>query len=133
MNLRKHISRTCSSCAYHIRELRRIWKSVSLALATQIAVALVSSKLDHCNSLVYNVPEHARLRLRNRWGHLVADSTNYNFPNSKKTTNLHIWLTYLFGRNAQKYLRTKNSNRFLIRRIKIKTGSRAVCIGGPAL
>ena len=43
LNFRKHISQTCRACFYHIRDLRRIRKSLSLDLAKQIAVALVSS------------------------------------------------------------------------------------------
>ena len=50
LNFRKHISQTCSACFYHIRDLRRIRKSLSLDLAKQIEVALVSS----------NMPEYAR-------------------------------------------------------------------------
>ena len=57
LNFRTHISQTCSACFYHIRDLRRIRKSLSLDLAKQIAVALVSSKLDYCNSLFHNMPE----------------------------------------------------------------------------
>ena len=56
-NFRKHISQTCSTFFHHIRDLRRIRKSLSLDLAKQIAVALVSSKLDYCNSLLHNMPE----------------------------------------------------------------------------
>ena len=41
----------------YIRDLRRIRKSLSLDLSKQIAVALVSSKLDYCNSLFQNMPE----------------------------------------------------------------------------
>ena len=52
LNFRKYISQTCRACFYHIRDLRRIRKSLSLDLAKQIAVALVSSKLDYCNSLL---------------------------------------------------------------------------------
>ena len=50
LNFRKHIFQTCRACFYHIRDLRRIRKSLSLDLAKQIAVALVSSKLDYCKS-----------------------------------------------------------------------------------
>ena len=57
LNFRKHISQTCRVCFYHIPDLRRIRKSLSLDLAKQMAVALVSSKLDYCNSLFYNLPE----------------------------------------------------------------------------
>ena len=56
LNFRKHISQTCMACFYHIRDLCRI-RSLSLDLAKQIAVALVNSKLDYCNSLFHNMPE----------------------------------------------------------------------------
>ena len=55
LNFRKHLSQTCRACFYHIRDLRRIRKILSLDLAKQIAVALVSSKLDYCNSLFYSI------------------------------------------------------------------------------
>ena len=45
LNFRKHISLTCRACFHHISDLRRIWKSLSLDLSKQIAVALVSSKI----------------------------------------------------------------------------------------
>ena len=54
LHFQKHISQTCRACFYHIRDLRRIRKSLSLYIAKQIAVALVSSKLDYCNSLFHN-------------------------------------------------------------------------------
>ena len=38
-------------------------KSLSIDLAKQIAVALVSSKLDYCNSLFHNMPEKDIARL----------------------------------------------------------------------
>ena len=64
LNFRKHISQTYRACFYHIRDLRRIRKSLSLDLAKQIAVALVSSKLDYCNSLFHNMPEKDIARLQ---------------------------------------------------------------------
>ena len=63
LNFRKHISQTCRACFYHIRDLRQI-RSLSLDLAKQIAVALVSSKLDYCNSLFHNMPEKDIARLQ---------------------------------------------------------------------
>ena len=45
LNFRQPISQVSSSCFYHIRNLKRIRKSLPLALAKQIAVALVTSKL----------------------------------------------------------------------------------------
>ena len=57
VNFRKHISQTYRACFYHIRDLCRIRKSLSLNLPKQIAVALVTSKLEYCNSLFHNMPE----------------------------------------------------------------------------
>ena len=62
LNFRKHISQTCRACFYHIRDLRRIRKSLSLDIAKQIAVALVSSKLDYCN--LHNMTEKDIARLQ---------------------------------------------------------------------
>ena len=56
LNFRQHISQVSSSCFYHIRDLKRIRKSLPLALAKQIAMALVTSKLDYCNSLLHEIP-----------------------------------------------------------------------------
>ena len=64
LNFRKHISQTCGECFYHIPDLRRIRKSLSLDFAKQIAVALVSSKLDYCNSIFHNMPEKDIARLQ---------------------------------------------------------------------
>ena len=64
LNFRKHIFQTCRACLYHIRDLRRIRNSLSLDIAKQIAVALVNSNLDYCNSLFHNIPEKDIARLQ---------------------------------------------------------------------
>jgi len=50
-NFRKHVSLTCPSCFYNIRELRRIRRYISLSVAKTIATALITSRLDYsfCN------------------------------------------------------------------------------------
>ena len=48
---------------YHICVPRQIRNSLSLNLSKQIAVALVISKLDHCDSLFHNMPEKDIARL----------------------------------------------------------------------
>ena len=53
-NFKQHISKTCRCCFYHIRDLRRIRRFLSLSADKTIATALVSSRLDYCNSLLYN-------------------------------------------------------------------------------
>ena len=55
LNFCQQISQVSSSCLQHIRDLKRIRKSLPLPLANQIAVALVTSKLDYCNSLFHEI------------------------------------------------------------------------------
>ena len=133
----------------------------SLDLAKQIALALLSGKLDYCNSLFHNIPEEDIARLRRVQNCLARVVTKA--PRLRRSTpilkRLH-WLPVKFRihlkictitfrplKNNQpayladslvrpkcsKYLRPTNSNRFVVPRIKIKTGSRAFSISGPAL
>ena len=64
LNFRQHISQVSSSCFYHIRDLKRIRKSLPLASAKQIAVALVTSKLDYCNFLLHEIPANDLQKLQ---------------------------------------------------------------------
>ncbi|KAK2149636.1 hypothetical protein LSH36_443g03020 [Paralvinella palmiformis] len=59
-NFRKHISLTNRSWFYHIRDLLRI-------LAKLIATALITSRLDCCNSLRYSIASKHILKLQ--WVH----------------------------------------------------------------
>ena len=54
-NFRQHISQMCRCCLYHIRDLRRIRRYMSLSVVKTIVTALVSSRLDYCNSLLHNI------------------------------------------------------------------------------
>ena len=152
---------TCRACFYHIRDLRRIRKSLSLDLAKQIAVALVSSKLDYCNSLFHNMPEKdiARLqRVQNCLARVVTNAPRFSrsLPILKRLhwlpvkfciyfkicaitfrtlkENQPAYLADLLVRpKCSKYLRSTNSNRFVVPRIKTKTGSKTFSISGLAL
>jgi len=64
-NFRKHIFLTCRSYFYHIRDLRRIRRYISLSVAKTIATALITSRLDYCNFLLlYNIPYKGILKLQ---------------------------------------------------------------------
>ena len=52
---RSHISVVCNSYFYHMRDLRRIRRHLDLDSAKLLATALVSSRLDYCNALLYGV------------------------------------------------------------------------------
>ena len=64
LNFRKHISSVCRSCYYHIRDLRRLRPCLTSEGSKTIATALVSSKLDYCNCLLYNVTNRELNRLQ---------------------------------------------------------------------
>ena len=51
---KQHISKTCRCCFYHIRDHPGIRRFISLSVAKTIATALVTSRRDYCNSLLYN-------------------------------------------------------------------------------
>ena len=149
---KQHISQTCRACFYYILDLRRIRKSLSLDLAKQIAVALVSSKLDYCNSLFHNIPEKdiARLqRVQNCLARVVTKATRFS-RYVLILKRLH-WLPVKFRiylkicaitlqtlkENQPAYLANllvrPKCSKYLRSTIKTKTGSRAFSISGPAL
>ena len=124
-------------------------------------MALVSSKLDYCNSLFHNMPEKdiARLqRVQNCLARVVTKAPRFSrfVPILKRLhwlpvkfrihfkicaitfrtlkENQPAYLADLLVRpKYSKYLRSTTSNRFVVPRIKTKTGSRALSISGLAL
>ena len=58
------MSSICSSCYYHIRDFSRIRKHLTKPTATVLANALVSSRLDYCNSLLYGISQMELKRLQ---------------------------------------------------------------------
>ena len=61
---RKHVSSVVSSGFYYIRDLCRIRKHLPKAAAVTLANALVSSRLDYCNSLFYGISSGQLRRLQ---------------------------------------------------------------------
>jgi hypothetical protein len=64
LSLTKHISSVCSSSYYVIRQLRQIRPSLDHKSCVLLANALVSSRLDFCNSLYYGLPQSSIHRLQ---------------------------------------------------------------------
>ena len=56
-NFRSHISAICSSCIYHIQNLQRIRRHFDLESVKLLANALLSSRLDYCNSVLSGIAE----------------------------------------------------------------------------
>ena len=51
----RNILKVCRSCYYHIRDLRRWRRCLTAAVTKTISTSIVSSKLDYCNSILYNI------------------------------------------------------------------------------
>ena len=157
----KHISQTCRACFYNIRDRRRLRKSLSFDLVKLIAVALVSSKLDYCNSLYHNMSEKDIARLQRvqyflervvrkalRFSHFVLILKRVHWLPVKFRIRFKICtITFRALRDNQpayladlhvrskcsKYLRSTNLYRFVVPHIKTNTGSRDFSISRPAL
>ena len=52
MSFDKHVSEICKASYFHIRALRHIRSSLTTEAAKMVAVAIVGSRLDYCNSLL---------------------------------------------------------------------------------
>ena len=63
-SFKKHVSNICRSAFYHIRDLRRIQIHLNKATAISLANALVSSRLDYCNSLLFGCSEKYKTSLQ---------------------------------------------------------------------
>ena len=59
-----HINSTCKSAFYHLRNIARIRKFISLKTTETLVHAFVDSKLDYCNSLAYGLPKYLLQKLQ---------------------------------------------------------------------
>ena len=162
-NFKQHISKTCRwrCCFYHIRDLRHIRRFISLSVAKTIATALVSSRLDYCNSILYNTASKdiAKLqRVQNCLARVITRSPRF-FRSVPLLKSLH-WFpvhnriifkictivyqalsstqpAYLNSmltpaRNSRQ-LRSTSSNPLYITRVKTKAGTRAFSVAVPTV
>ena len=91
-NFKRQISLS-KICFYHIRDFRRIRKYLSQEATKSVACALVTSHLNYCNSLLYNLPDRGieRLqRVQNCLAHVVCKASR--FSRSKPLLNFLHWL-----------------------------------------
>jgi len=59
-----HVKALSSSCFYHIRSFRQIRPSLDDSMAASVASALISSRLDQLNSILYGTPLKHTARLQ---------------------------------------------------------------------
>ena len=92
-NFKRQISQTCKIFFYHIRDFRRIREYLSPEAAKSVVCALVTSHLDYCNSLLYNLLDRdiERLqRVQNCLARVVCKASR--FRRSKPFLNCLHWI-----------------------------------------
>ena len=62
--MQRHMANLCGISYYHLQELRRVRRYLNHETAVKVANALVSSRLDYCNSLLYNTKQAYTIRLQ---------------------------------------------------------------------
>ena len=146
---------------YHIRDLRRIRRFISLSVAKTIATALVGSRLDYCNSLLYITANKDIAKLQRVQNCLARVVTRYpRFCRSVPFLKSLHWRPVLYGiifkmctiayqalsstqpayqnsmltpaRNSRQ-LRLTSSNPLYIPRVKTKAGTRDFSVAAPTV
>ena len=93
LNFQRHIKNTVKVCNYFIRDISRVRKHLTLDASTALANALVSSRLDYCNSLLHSLPGvhlNKLQRVQNALARVVTKSTR--FTRTKSLLERLHWL-----------------------------------------
>ena len=64
LSMERHVSSVVRSCFFHIRSLSKVRPYITYKAASSIAVCLILSKLDYCNSLLSGLPPKQIKRLQ---------------------------------------------------------------------
>ena len=64
MSMLPHVKSVCKSAFYHLQNISRTRKLLSTKTTETLVHAFVTSKLDHCNSLLYGVPKYVTKKLQ---------------------------------------------------------------------
>ena len=59
-----HNNSICKSSFYHLRNIARIRKYISIKTSEILVHAFITSKLDHCNSLLFGLPKNLLNKLQ---------------------------------------------------------------------
>ena len=59
-----HISGICKSTHFHLRSIGRIWNLLTFDATAQLIHALITTRLDNCNSILYNLQNSQIERLQ---------------------------------------------------------------------
>ena len=90
MSMKHHVSHVVQSANYHLRNISRIRKCLSLEVAKQVITSLVLSRLDYCNSLLFGVPSTIIYKLQ-----LIQNTAAKVIFKKRKYDHITPWLKSL--------------------------------------
>ena len=64
LSMTDHINKACNAAFYHLHNLRRIKKYLSRDSLITLVYAFITSRLDHCNGLLFGLPKAPIAKLR---------------------------------------------------------------------
>jgi hypothetical protein len=62
--MEQHVTKICKACYFHLRNISAIRSSLTREAAEKLVHALISSRLDNCNSLLYSLPTRLLSKLQ---------------------------------------------------------------------
>ena len=81
-----HISTICQSAHFHIRNIDRIRNLLSFDACATLIHALIGSRLDYCNSLLYNIADAKIERLQK-----VQNQAAHILTRSPRRDHIMVW------------------------------------------
>ena len=82
LSMEKHITKTCNAAFYHIYNIRQIRKYLNQESTERMVHAFITSKLDYCNSLMYDLP-NSRIqklqRVQNAAAKTISGARKYDY------------------------------------------------------
>lgn len=76
LSMKQHVCKVAAACFYQLRRLRQIRRRVGQDVTTRLVLALVTSRLDYCNSVLANLPQSTiepLQRVQNAAARLIFD------------------------------------------------------------
>jgi len=94
LSFNSHINNVVSTCNFHLRALRHIRRSIPRDVANTMACSVIGSRVDYCNSLLYNAPSTALQKLQrvqNNFARVVSETGRMQRRSEDLLYDLH-WL-----------------------------------------
>jgi hypothetical protein len=96
LNLEAHVSTICRSTCFHLKNIGKVRKLLTHDSTAQLIHALITSRLDYCNALFYNMPASLIYRLQ-KIQNLAARILTKHHVGNISLLFLDIYIGYLLN------------------------------------